>query len=78
MAAAKENEEKIIKMQANIRVFLQRKHVNPSIKQSARNKKRDFVPSHKNKPPGIKSGDAYAMELSELPDHSNDNVKATE
>ena len=32
----------------------------------------------KKKPPGVKNGEAYAVELKDMPDHSNDNVRAAE
>ena len=77
MNAAKVNEDKIIKMQANIRGFLSRKGKDSSDMQPVRFKKNP-VGASKNRPAGVKKGEAYAIQISDMPDHRNENIKAIE
>jgi hypothetical protein len=83
MAIAKKNEKKILKLQAVVRGFLQRK-VNKLLKdvmeqKNQSNRSREKVPSgnvfSKGKP--LPNG-CFARELKEMPDHSNFATRATE
>ena len=69
-------------MQANIRGFLVRNKARKSERESARARKRqsNIVRSSQvqHLPPGVKVGEAYAVELKEMPEHNNEAVAITE
>ena len=88
MREAKKNEDKIVKMQANVRGFLSRKGNNrernadmgdpkPQLSNRSRNKQggRNML---ENKGKAVMKGNSYARELQEMPDHSNASTRATE
>jgi hypothetical protein len=86
MEKAKQNTDQVIKIQANVRGFLQRKVnkiandlVEPKPQQSHRSK--DKLAGGKqmeNKGKPLLNGNSYARELKEMPDHSNEATRATE
>ena len=84
MKEAKNNESKIVKMQANVRGFLSRKinkkedlkDPKPQLSNRSLNKQggRNMVENKGN----VVKGNSYARELQEMPDHSNAQTRATE
>lgn len=86
LGAAKKHEKQVIKLQAHVRGFLQRKvnkiandFVDPKPQHSHRS--RDKLPGGKkmeNKGKPLMNGNSYALELKEMPDHSNEATRLTE
>jgi hypothetical protein len=86
MKLSKENEPKVVKVQAHVRGYLQRKVnkiakdlVDPRPQLSHRS--RDKMPGGKNMAENkgkVVPGNSYARELKEMPDHSNEATRSTE
>ena len=78
--AAKENIDKLVKVQAAFRGHFVRKHLRKGNKASARSSQRSKGPkaNNKNGDNYIRNGQLTAIHLNEMPDYSNSATKATE